>query len=125
MRCVASLLLKDVPGYRVRDSSFWTLAYRQLVHARPDNGPQNLYERLLPYLNARPLLSNVPAGQAKEACFCLCFRSICFVVWRPFVVPLLVLLFRSPSCFFSCKYVPVGPWSSTDDMLVGTLGRWQ
>ncbi|CAN0344379.1 unnamed protein product, partial [Ectocarpus sp. 8 AP-2014] len=55
MRSVASLLLKDVPGYRVRDSSFWMLAYRQLVHARPENGPEHLYERLLPYLNSRPL----------------------------------------------------------------------
>ena len=68
MKSVASLLLRDVPGYRVRDSSFWTLAYRQLVHARPDNGPKHLYERLLPYLNARPLLSNVPAGLSKEVC---------------------------------------------------------
>lgn len=66
MRTVASLLLRDVPGYRVRDSSFWTLAYRQLVHARPENGPKHLYERLLPYLNARPLLSNVPAGLSKD-----------------------------------------------------------
>lgn len=66
MRSVASLLLKDVPGYRVRDSSFWTLAYRQLVHARPDNGPRDLYERLLPYLNTRPLMSNIPAGLAKD-----------------------------------------------------------
>lgn len=66
MRSVASLLLADVPGHRVRDSSFWTLAYRQLVHPRPDNGPQHLYERLLPYLNSRPLLSNVPAGLSKK-----------------------------------------------------------
>lgn len=66
MKTVASLLLRDVPGYRVRDSSFWTLAYRQLVHARPDNGPNYLYERMLPYLNTRPLLSNVPAGLSKE-----------------------------------------------------------
>ncbi|CAM9908158.1 unnamed protein product, partial [Hapterophycus canaliculatus] len=67
MKSVASLLLKDVPGHRVRDSSFWTLAYRQLVHARPENGPQHLYERLLPYLNTRPLLSNVPAALSKDA----------------------------------------------------------
>ncbi|CAB1113790.1 unnamed protein product [Ectocarpus sp. CCAP 1310/34] len=66
MRSVASLLLKDVPGYRVRDSSFWMLAYRQLVHARPENGPEHLYERLLPYLNSRPLLSNVPAGLSQH-----------------------------------------------------------
>lgn len=66
MRAVASLLLRDVPGYRVRDSSFWTLAYRQLVHARPGNGPEHLYERLLPYLNSRPLLSNVPAGLSRD-----------------------------------------------------------
>ena len=77
MKFVASLLLKDVPGYRVRDSSFWTLAYRQLVHARPDNGPQHLYERLLPYLNARPLLSNVPAGISSEASCCAGGGSRC------------------------------------------------
>ncbi|CAN0523895.1 unnamed protein product, partial [Ectocarpus sp. 12 AP-2014] len=43
------------------------LAYRQLVHARPENGPEHLYERLLPYLNSRPLLSNVPAGLSQDA----------------------------------------------------------
>lgn len=66
MKAVASLMLNDVPGFRIRDSSFWTLAYRQLVNARPSNGPQELYEKLLPYLNSRPLLSNVPAGLSKE-----------------------------------------------------------
>ena len=66
MRSVASLMLGDVPGHRLRDSSFWTLAYRPLVHARPENGPKHLYERLLPYLNSRPLLSNVPAGLSKK-----------------------------------------------------------
>ena len=79
MRVVASLLLGDVPAYRIRDSSFWTLAYRQLVHARPDNGPRHLYERLLPYLNSRPLLSNVPAEMSKDVSVAFCL-SILLVV---------------------------------------------
>lgn len=77
MKSVASLLLKDVPGHRVRDSSFWTLAYRQLVHARPGNGPKHLYERLLPYLNTRPLHSNVPAALSKDvSCSCVVLFSV-------------------------------------------------
>lgn len=75
MRVVASLQLMDVPAYRIRDSSFWTLAYRQLVYARPDNGPQELYERLLPYLNSRPLLSNVPADFAKDVSYIDCCKN--------------------------------------------------
>lgn len=74
MRVVASLQLMDVPAYRVRDSSFWTLAYRQLVYARADNGPKQLYERLLPYLNSRPLLSNVPADFAKDVSYIDCCK---------------------------------------------------
>ncbi|CAM9273940.1 unnamed protein product [Sphacelaria rigidula] len=66
MKAVSSLLLRDVPGLRVRDASFWTIAYRQLIHAAPENGAQELYERLLPYLNSRPLLSNVPAGLSQD-----------------------------------------------------------
>ncbi|CAM9225977.1 unnamed protein product, partial [Phaeothamnion confervicola] len=62
VRRVAALLLRDVPGFRLRDSSWWALAFRPLCHARPGNGPALLYERLLPYLNQRALSANVPVG---------------------------------------------------------------
>lgn len=41
------------------------------MNARPLNGPRELYERLLPYLNTRPLLSNVPASLSKDVSFVL------------------------------------------------------
>ncbi|CAN0356075.1 unnamed protein product [Discosporangium mesarthrocarpum] len=66
IKSAMSLMLKDIPGYRIRDASFWTLAYRGLVHPLESNGPSDIYERLLPYLNTRPLLSNIPASMAQE-----------------------------------------------------------
>jgi hypothetical protein len=50
------LLLRDIPSVRLCDGAFWYLAllveHKDLAHASA------LYERLLPALNGRPLLSN-------------------------------------------------------------------
>ena len=54
-----SYSLYDIPKHRVIDSSVWFLIFRQMAYPDKNNGPAALYEQLLPYLNQRPLLSNM------------------------------------------------------------------
>ena len=53
----ARYVLYDIPRSRIADSSIWFLMLRGLVYPG-ENGPKDVYETLLPYLNQRPLLDN-------------------------------------------------------------------
>lgn len=52
----------DIPGYRVLDSTFWTLLFRMQVYPSRKNNAAFLYTKLMPALNSRPLLSNLDQG---------------------------------------------------------------
>ena len=54
-----ALTIWNIPSDRILDSSFWTLLFRMQIYPHRRNGPQLLYEHLLPALNSRPLLSNM------------------------------------------------------------------
>lgn len=51
--------LDNIPLVRLTDSAFWFALFRGLVFPHEQNGPQLLYETLLPYLNDRPLMENM------------------------------------------------------------------
>jgi hypothetical protein len=55
----------DIPAVRVCDSTFWTLLFRMQVYPSRKNNAAFLYTKLLPALNARPLLSNLDQGPAE------------------------------------------------------------
>jgi len=58
------LELRDIPPERIYDSAFWMMLMRLTVFPRPTNGATMLYERLLPFLNAKPLAANIVDGVA-------------------------------------------------------------
>ena len=58
------LELRDIPCGRVYDSAFWLMLMRMTAFPRSTNGATLLYERLLPFLNTRPILANVVDGEA-------------------------------------------------------------
>jgi hypothetical protein len=75
-----SLVLESVPYDRIKDASFWFMIYRMMVYPAEDNGPKVFYERLLPYLNSKPLMANVdkttpwrqpPHGNDTTHCQCI------------------------------------------------------
>ena len=41
------------------DTCFWFMMYRMMVYPSEENGPKVFYERLLPYLNSKPLMANI------------------------------------------------------------------
>jgi len=53
-----SLVLHDIPAARATNPMWWFLATRALACPAQTHSPALLYERLLPYLNGRPLLAN-------------------------------------------------------------------
>ena len=55
---VRSLVIESIPAVRIEDSTLWFLLFRPAVFASASNGPQLLFERVLPYLGERPLLRN-------------------------------------------------------------------
>jgi hypothetical protein len=55
----------DIPKHRVLDSTFWVLLFRMQVYPSRKNSADFLYTKLLPSLNARPLLSNLDQGPAE------------------------------------------------------------
>ena len=61
------LHLRDVPRRRATDPTWWLLVTRALIFPDPSNGPSELYERLLPHLNGRPVLADV-ADDAEVSC---------------------------------------------------------
>ena len=54
-----AFVLHDVPAMRVTDTCFWFMIYRMMVYPDEANGPKLFYERLLPYLNSKPLMANI------------------------------------------------------------------
>ena len=58
------LELRDIPCGRIYDSAFWLMLMRMTAFPRATNGATLLYERLLPFLNTRPILANVVDGAA-------------------------------------------------------------
>jgi hypothetical protein len=59
-----ALVFSEVPGSKLRDASFWFLAFRPLVYASASNSAAFLYERLLPYTNCKPLYCNVQSSMS-------------------------------------------------------------
>jgi len=55
----------DIPAARVLDSTFWTLLFRMQVYPSKKNNAAFLYTKLMPSLNARPLLSNMDQGPSE------------------------------------------------------------
>lgn len=75
-----AFVLHDVPAIRVTDTIFWFMIYRMMVYPDEANGPQIFYERLLPFLNSKPLMANVdettpwrqpPHGNDTTHCQCI------------------------------------------------------
>lgn len=60
-----AMTIWDIPKARVLDSTFWTLLFRMQVYPSRKNNAAFLYTKLLPALNARPLLSNLDQGPAE------------------------------------------------------------
>jgi hypothetical protein len=65
-----SFVLSEIPAAHIEDSAVWFLLMRPAVFATAGAGPALLYERILPFLNSRPLLRNtigpavsIPLGQ--------------------------------------------------------------
>ena len=58
MKRAMSIVCEDIPTERLLDSSFWFMLFKQLVYPSDNNGPRELYEILLPYLNNRPFSAN-------------------------------------------------------------------
>jgi hypothetical protein len=58
LRHSCSLALYDIPPELVRNTAVWFLIFRMLVYPSKRNGPAELYEKILPMLNKRPLLTN-------------------------------------------------------------------
>ena len=52
----------NIPSIRVMDSSFWVLLFRMQVYPANKHNAAFLYTKLLPALNAQPLLSNLDQG---------------------------------------------------------------
>jgi hypothetical protein len=50
----------DVHPEKLKQSSFWMVLLWPLVYPTARNGPGDIYDRLLPYLNERPLMANIP-----------------------------------------------------------------
>ena len=85
-----SLTVENVPAHHVADSAFWFFLFRMQVYPDEVNGPQLLYEKLIPFLGGRPLMSNVtdestwrplPRGSDSSLFLCLmeCMRHTLIV----------------------------------------------
>jgi hypothetical protein len=57
-----AMTIWDIPVSRLTDSTFWTVLFRMQVYPSKKNCAAFLYTKLLPSLNARPLLSNLDLG---------------------------------------------------------------
>lgn len=57
LRC-KSYVLRDIPVQRATNPTFWFLATRSLCFPSKLNSCKTLYEKLLPFLNRKPLLAN-------------------------------------------------------------------
>ena len=53
------LRMRGVPKVRLSNSAFWMVLLRPLVWPSAAHGPALIYEQLLPFLNARPVLANI------------------------------------------------------------------
>ena len=60
-----AMTIWDIPAERLLDSTFWTLLFRLQVYPSRKNNAAFVYTKLLPALNARPLLSNLDQGPAE------------------------------------------------------------
>ena len=60
-----AMTIWDIPADRLLDSTFWTLLFRLQVYPSRKNNAAFVYTKLLPALNARPLLSNLDQGPSE------------------------------------------------------------
>ena len=64
MQYNSPLLVRDIPAHRIRDGAFWFVALKAALFPDSKHSAALFYEQLLPYLNQRPLASNVSAGSS-------------------------------------------------------------
>ena len=62
MQYNSPLLVRDIPAHRIRDGAFWFVALKAALFPDSKHSAALFYEQLLPYLNQRPLASNVSAA---------------------------------------------------------------
>ena len=63
----APFLLRGIPAHRVRDGAIWCMLLRAVAFPKEAASTAALvYEHLLPFLNARPLGSNLTAAEVAE-----------------------------------------------------------
>ncbi len=67
-----AIVFSGIPTWKLSNASFWFMALRRLIfpassdsQKKKETGAQLMYERLLPYLNTRPLYSNAVASEAE------------------------------------------------------------
>ena len=53
------LVIDDIPEYKLSDSAFWFFTARMVTYMHPKNKAKTFYQKLLPYLNEKPLKANV------------------------------------------------------------------
>ncbi|KAK3264394.1 hypothetical protein CYMTET_26864, partial [Cymbomonas tetramitiformis] len=63
----ACAALEGIPAWKVEDSAFWWIFMKPLLFPNDQNGPRQLYEKVLPFLNSRAVRSN----------------PVCEAEWRP------------------------------------------
>jgi hypothetical protein len=65
MERATPLILKHIPKTRISDASFWFMLYRPLFKVVP-NPQKTIYEKLLPFLNSKPFMSNLSSYNEDE-----------------------------------------------------------
>ena len=59
------LLIRKIPAPKVRDGALWLILLRAAAFADAKHGSaQAVYTQILPYLNGKPLLANLPSSAA-------------------------------------------------------------
>ena len=53
------LVIDDIPQYKLSDSAFWFFTSRMVTYMHPKNKAKTFYQKLLPYLNDKPLKANI------------------------------------------------------------------
>lgn len=49
------MVIDDIPDHKLSDSAFWFFTSRMLCYMHPKNKSKTFYQKLLPFLNDKPL----------------------------------------------------------------------
>jgi len=53
------MVIDNIPDHKLSDSAFWFFTSRMLTYMHPKNKAKTFYQKLLPYLNDKPLKANI------------------------------------------------------------------